>query len=68
MDSVMSIFLRNADKIARVTAWGVSDGDSWKNDWPMKGRREYPLLLDRKYNLKPFLNKYVEEYKQNKTK
>ena len=68
MDSVMSIFLRNAEKIARVTAWGVSDGDSWKNDWPMKGRREYPLLLDRQYNLKPFLNKYVEEYKQNKTK
>lgn len=68
MDSVMSIFLRNADKIARVTAWGVSDGDSWKNDWPMKGRREYPLLLDRKYNLKPFLNKYIEEYKADKMK
>lgn len=30
MDSVMSIMLKHADKISRVNAWGVSDGDSWK--------------------------------------
>lgn len=66
MDSVMSIMLKHADQISRVNAWGVSDGDSWKNDWPMEGRTEYPLLLDRQYKVKPFLLKYIEEYK-NKT-
>lgn len=66
MDSVMSIMLKHADQISRVNAWGVSDGDSWKNDWPMEGRTEYPLLLDRQYKVKPFLVKYIEEYK-NKT-
>lgn len=59
MDTVFSIALRNADVITRVTAWGVSDGDSWKNDWPIKGRKEYPLLFDRNYQAKPFLSKYT---------
>jgi len=59
MDTVFAIALRHADVITRVTAWGVSDGDSWKNDWPVKGRKEYPLLFDRNYQPKPFLNKYL---------
>lgn len=36
---------------------GTFDGMSWKNDFPMKGRVEYPLLFDRDYQLKPFLAK-----------
>ncbi len=49
------LFLRHADVITRVTAWGVSDGDSWKNDYPVRGRHDYPLLFDRHYEPKPFL-------------
>ena len=37
----------------------VSCGDSWKNDWPMEGRMEYPLLFDRNHDMKPFLNEYL---------
>lgn len=62
MGKMMDLFLKHSDKITRVTAWGVSDGDSWKNDWPMKGRKEYPLLFDRNYEHKPFLDKYFAEY------
>lgn len=58
MAKFMDLYIRHADDISRVTAWGVSDGDSWKNDWPMPGRTDYPLLLDRKYQIKPFLTKY----------
>lgn len=61
MDELMTIYLRHADVISRVTAWGVSDGDSWRNDWPVRGRREYPLLFDRNYNMKPFLHKYLND-------
>lgn len=60
MDSVMSILLRHSDVVSRVSAWGVDDGMSWKNDWPIPGRKEYPLLFDRDYNMKPFLEKYVK--------
>lgn len=35
MKSFMELFIKHSDVITRVTAWGVSDGDSWKNDWPV---------------------------------
>jgi len=44
---LFEIFLRNKDLISRVTFWGVTDGDSWKNNWPVRGRTNYPLLFDR---------------------
>lgn len=58
MKTFMDIFVKHSDVITRVTAWGVQDGDSWKNDWPMKGRTEYPLLFDRNNEMKPFLKEY----------
>jgi len=39
------LYRRRADVIDRVTFWGVSDGDSWLNNWPMRGRTNYPLLF-----------------------
>ena len=41
------VFLRHRDVIDRVTFWGVTDGDSWLNNWPVRGRTSYPLLFDR---------------------
>ena len=41
------VYLKHRDAIERVTFWGVADGDSWLNNWPMKGRTNYPLLFDR---------------------
>lgn len=55
MTAFLNLFKKHSDVITRVTAWGTQDGMSWKNDFPMKGRVEYPLLFDRNYNLKPFL-------------
>lgn len=45
------VFLRHSDVISRVTFWGVTDERSWRNNWPLAGRVDYPLLFDR--NLKP---------------
>ena len=41
------------DKIDRVTLWGVHDGLSWKNNYPVPGRTNYPLLFDRNLRPKP---------------
>ena len=60
MKELMDLYLKHSDKITRVTAWGVADGDSWKNDWPMDGRTDYPLLFDRNHQPKPFLNEYMK--------
>jgi endo-1,4-beta-xylanase len=63
MDAFFSLFLRHSDVINRVTAWGVTDGNSWKNGFPVRGRHDYPLLFDRNYEMKPFLKNLVNYHK-----
>ncbi|MFC7292835.1 endo-1,4-beta-xylanase [Hirschia litorea] len=50
---MFALFLKHEDKIDRVTMWGVTDGATWRNDWPMEGRTDYPLLFDRANKAKP---------------
>jgi endo-1,4-beta-xylanase len=50
---IFAVYAKHADKISRVTFWGVTDGDSWLNDWPIRGRTSYPLLFDRNGQPKP---------------
>jgi endo-1,4-beta-xylanase len=44
---LFAVFRQHRAALSRVTFWGVTDGDSWLNDWPVKGRTAYPLLFDR---------------------
>jgi len=46
-EELFKLFLKHKDKIERVTFWGTSDDQSWKNNFPMRGRTNYPLLFDR---------------------
>ncbi|HEV2211117.1 MAG TPA: endo-1,4-beta-xylanase [Verrucomicrobiae bacterium] len=50
---LFSTFLKHRHQIARVTFWGVTDGNSWLNNWPVRGRTSYPLLFDREGHPKP---------------
>lgn len=50
---IFALFLKHSDKIARVTFWGVTDADSWLNNWPVRGRTNHPLLFDRAHQPKP---------------
>lgn len=50
---LFQVYLKHRDVVTRVTFWGVTDADSWRNDWPVKGRTSYPLLFDRKGLPKP---------------
>ncbi len=54
------LFLKYRKDIARITFWGVHDGQSWLNGWPIRGRTNYPLLFDRKYQPKAAFYKVVE--------
>ena len=51
--ALFRVFLDHADSISRVTFWGVTDGDSWKNGFPIPGRTNHPLLFDRDGQPKP---------------
>ncbi|MCI1683187.1 MAG: endo-1,4-beta-xylanase [Bacteroides sp.] len=61
MGDFFHLFVKHADVITRVTVWGLSDGDSWKNNWPVKGRRDYPLFFDREYRPKPFIRELLSQ-------
>jgi endo-1,4-beta-xylanase len=43
-----------------VTLWGVHDGMSWKNGYPIPNRTNYPLLWDRQLHAKPALNAVLD--------
>ncbi len=57
---LFEIFHRRRDKIDRVTLWGIHDSMSWKNDYPIPGRTNYPLLWDRTLQPKPALESILQ--------
>ncbi len=59
-EDLFKLFLKHKDKISRITFWGVNDGHSWLNGWPIRGRTNYPLLFDREFKPKPAYYKVVE--------
>jgi endo-1,4-beta-xylanase len=50
---LFGVYLKHRAIMSRVTLWGVTDADSWRNDWPVVGRTSYPLLFDRAGQPKP---------------
>lgn len=45
------LFRKYNEPITSVTFWNISDRHSWLDDFPVRGRKDYPLLFDR--NLQP---------------
>lgn len=60
MEQALDIMLRHSDDISRVTFWGVSDGDSWLNNFPLRGRTDYALPFDRDHRAKPIVARFIE--------
>jgi len=48
---VFKVFRDYKDVITGITFWNVSDKSSWLDNFPVRGRKNYPLLFDQ--NLKP---------------
>ncbi len=57
---IFAVLLKHADKIERITFWGITDADSWLNNWPARGRTNYPLLFDREGKPKPAFHRVIE--------
>jgi len=45
------IFRKYKKTLSGVTFWNISDRHSWLDDFPVRGRKDYPLLFDK--DLKP---------------
>jgi endo-1,4-beta-xylanase len=48
---IFNIFRKYKNVISGVTFWNISDGHTWLDDYPVAGRKNYPLLFDQ--NLQP---------------
>lgn len=48
---IFRVLRESKNVITGVTFWNVSDKSSWLDNFPVKGRKNYPLLFDQ--NLKP---------------
>jgi endo-1,4-beta-xylanase len=45
------VFRNYKDVLTNVTFWNISDRSSWLDNFPVPGRKDYPLLFDK--DLKP---------------
>lgn len=58
---LFEVFVKHRKDIGRVTFWGVTDADSWLNNFPVRGRTNYPLLFDRQGNPTPAFDAVLKE-------
>ena len=56
---LFNIFYERRDKIDRVTLWGIHDGMSWKNDYPIPRRINYTLPYRRDRTPRPALEAVI---------
>lgn len=60
-----TMLLNHKESIDRVTFWCTNDGNSWRNDFPIRGRMDYATLFGRDGKPKPVVQKLIDLRKQN---
>ncbi len=65
---MFGLFLKYNDVVDRVTVWGLNDTLTWLNDFPMRGRKDYPVLFDRNNQPKSVVYEMIEMAKKCKSK
>jgi endo-1,4-beta-xylanase len=59
-EDLFKVFIKHQDKISRITFWGVNDGQSWLNNWPIKNRTNHPLFFDRNNKAKKVFDQVMQ--------
>jgi endo-1,4-beta-xylanase len=63
---LFAVLVKHHKDVNRVTFWGVTDADSWLNNWPVRGRTAYPLLFDRNCQPKPAFDAVIQTARSGK--
>lgn len=58
--SFFQMLLRHHESILRVNFWCLNDGNSWRNNFPIRGRTDYPTLFDRQNRPKPVIQRLIQ--------
>ena len=53
------VFRAKKDKMSGITFWGVADNKTWLDNFPVRGRKNYPLLFDTKLQPKKAFNTVI---------
>lgn len=64
---LFGIYLKHRKSIGRVTFWGLDDGHSWLNFFPVRSRTNHPLLFDRKLEPKRAFHTLVDDHTQDRS-
>jgi endo-1,4-beta-xylanase len=54
--------------VKNITTWGIADNDTWLDNFPVVGRKNWPLLFDEQYREKPVVSQLIEAGLMKKTK
>ncbi|WP_239619070.1 endo-1,4-beta-xylanase [Cohnella mopanensis] len=60
-EAVFSLLREYRNFIDSVTFWGAADDYTWLDDFPVRGRKNWPLLFDEKCQPKPSFWRVVSE-------
>lgn len=55
------VLRKDARMVTSVTLWGVSDAKTWLDNYPVSGRKNWPLLFDEDLQPKPAYMEVMEE-------
>ncbi len=58
---LFEVYVRHRKSVTRVTLWGLNDGCSWLNNFPIRGRTNHALLTDRSMQPKPAFFEVLKE-------
>ena len=63
---MFGLFLKYNDVVDRVTVWGLTDNGTWLNNFPIRGRKDYPVLFDRNNQRKPVVDEMIKMAEKHK--
>jgi len=66
MLDMFGLFLKYDDVVDRVTVWGLTDNTTWLNNFPIRGRKDYPVLFDRNNQRKPVVEEMIKLVEKQK--
>jgi endo-1,4-beta-xylanase len=50
----------NYPAVKNITTWGIADNHTWLDNFPVPGRKNWPLLFDQEYRYKDVVSSLVE--------
>ena len=59
-EGIFSLFRQYRDVISGVTLWGIADDMTWLDNYPVKNRKNWPLLFDTEHQPKKVFFKVVD--------